>query len=228
MQDSRFTLPLCFVQTHQNSLSGKLESDTEESSHPPHLKDSKGRLMPKALVPLCSYHGTMIGKSFENFTLCDKFQQSVLNGQLCYSLNLKEGYSFHSKNGEKNSLTLVLDQPTNMGNIGEDAIASTIHLDQIGSHTDNRPGKYYMTDLKKMTGTDAFMALSNSEKRCQAESYQDCKNGHFFATLKQECKCVPFKLAWFQEVSLLKKTQIFNTIPSFSIFLSVAPWKKDV
>ena len=82
--------------------------DVEESLNPPHLRESRGRLMPKALVPLCSYQGNMIGKSFENLTLCDKFEQSVLNGQLCYSLNLREAYPLQSKNGQRNSLTLEM------------------------------------------------------------------------------------------------------------------------
>ena len=63
---------------------GNLGSFGEVSFHPAHLEDSRGRLMPKALVPLCSYQGTMLGKKLGNFTFCDKFKPRVLNGQLCY------------------------------------------------------------------------------------------------------------------------------------------------
>ena len=165
--------------------------------------------MPKALIPVCSYQSTILGKRHDNFIPCDKFQPSVLDGQLCFSLNLREHYSLQSKIGQGNSLTLVLDQPNDMGNEGEEA-SVTIHLDRIGGHSDNRPGKYYMSNLKKMTGTDAFMALSNSEKRCQAESYQDCRTRHFFAALEQECNCIPFKFAQFHQVNWLIITQIWN------------------
>ena len=148
----------------------------------------------------------MLGKRFENLTFCDKFQPSVFDGQLCYTLSLSEAYSLQSKNGQKNSLNLVLDEPTKTAN-KEDAYVTTIHLDRIGGHADNRAGRYYMSNLKKMTGSDAFMALSNSEKRCQAESYKDCRTRHFFAALENECKCIPFNLAQFHnEVSLLTVT----------------------
>ena len=57
-----------------------------------------------------------------------------------------------------------------------------------------------MTALKKMSGTDAFMALSTSEKGCQEESYQDCKTKSIFAEMEKECKCIPLKLANFKKV----------------------------
>ena len=157
--------------------------------------------MPKALVPLCSYQGTMLGKKLGNFAFCDKFKPSVLNGQLCYSLNLSQVTSSKSIDGQQNSLVIVLDQPSGFGLFGEEKSVATIHLGRIGGHSDNRPGKYYMSALKKMTGTDAFMALSNSDKGCQVESYQDCKTESIFAEMEKECKCIPPKLANFKKVS---------------------------
>ena len=157
--------------------------------------------MPKALVPLCSYQGTMLGKKLGNLTFCDKFKPSVLNGQLCYSLNLSQVTSSKSIVGHKNSLVIVLDQPSGFGLSGKEKSVATIHLNRIGGYSDNRPGKYHMTALKKMTGTDAFMALSTSEKGCQEESYQDCKTESIFAEMEKECKCIPLKLANFKKVS---------------------------
>ena len=178
----------------------------EVSFHPPHLEDSKGRLLPKALIPFCSYQGIMMGKKLGNFTFCDKFKPSVLNGQLCYSLNLSQVTSSKSIDGQQNSLVIVLDQPSGFGLSGKEKSLATIHLDRIGGYTKNKDGKYHMTALKKMTGTDAFMALSNSEKRCQADSYQDCRTRHFFAAVEQECNCIPFKFAQFHKVNWLKIT----------------------
>ena len=157
--------------------------------------------MPKALVPLCSYQGTMLGKKLGNFTFCDKFKPSVLNGQLCYSLNLSQVTSSKSIVGQQNSLVIILDQPSGFGLSGKEKSLATIHLDRIGGYTKNKAGKYHMTALKKMSGTDAFMALSNSEKGCQVESYQDCKTESIFAEMEKECKCIPLKLANFKKVS---------------------------
>ena len=157
--------------------------------------------MPNALVPLCSYQGTMLGKKLGNFTFCDKFKPSVLNGQLCYSLNLSQVTSSKSIVGQRNSLVIVLDQPSGFGLSGKEKSLATIHLDRIGGYTKNKAGKYHMTALKKMSGTDAFMALTTSEKGCQEESYQDCKTKIIFAEMEKECKCIPWQLANFKKVS---------------------------
>ena len=189
------------------------------SFHPPHLEDAKGRLLPKALIPLCSYQGIMLGKRHQNFTACDKFQPTVLNGQLCYSLNLSQVITSTSKSGQRNSLVIVLDQPTSFEQLGEENSLATIHLDTLAGFSDNRPGKYEMCVLKKMTGTDAFMSLPDSQKGCQHESYKDCKMEKIFAEILKECGCVPWKLAQFQKVSKSSETKISNASPPAPPFL---------
>ena len=157
--------------------------------------------MPKALVPLCSYQGTMLGKKLGNFTFCNIFKPSVLNGHLCYSLNISQVTSSKSIDGQQNSLVIVLDQPSGFGLFGEEKSVASIHLNRIGGYSKNKAGKYFMTALKKMSGTDAFMALSTSKKGCQVESYEHCKTEGFFAEMEKECKCIPPKLANFKKVS---------------------------
>ena len=176
--------------------------DAEEVSfHPPHVEDSNGRLLPKALIPLCSYQGTMLGKKLkhQNFIACDNFLPSVLNGQLCYSLNLSQAAP--SKSGMGNSVLIVLDKPDSLELNVEEKPVATFHLDSLGGFSDNRPGKYYMSSLKKMTGTDAFMSLSDTKKGCQSESYEECKMKTIFAALQRECRCIPLSLAKFFKVS---------------------------
>ena len=124
-----------------------------------------------------------------------------MDGQLCYSLNLTQAVTSESKSGQRNSLEIILDQPSGFGFSGDENSMATISIDTLAGFSDNRPGKYYMGVLKKMTGTNAFMALSNSEKRCQSESYADCKMGKIFAELQKKCKCVPWELVKFQKVS---------------------------
>ena len=185
--------------------------DVEEVTfHPPHLEDTKGRLLPKALIPLCSYQGTMLGKGYKEFTACDKFQPSVMNGQLCYSLNISQAVSSKSKSGVRNSVAIVLDQPNSLELTAEETSVATIHLDTLGGFSDNRPGKYYMSALKKMTGTDAFMSLTDFEKKCQLELYEDCKNKQIFAILERECKCVPLEFSKFLKEKVTVVREVFN------------------
>ena len=83
------------------------------SLHPVHLVDSQGSLTPNALVPLCAYQSnlTLLGRQMPDvpFTVCDKFQPTVLEGQLCYSLDLGDIRQGETKAGLEQGLLLVID-----------------------------------------------------------------------------------------------------------------------
>ena len=114
------------------------------SFHPEHLDDSLGQPLPKALIPLCSYQGSMLGKNVDrhNFTACRDFQPSLKNGQLCYSLNLSQIIGSESKSGIENGLTIVLDQPTSFELTRAESSVATIHLETLAGFSDSRPGRY--------------------------------------------------------------------------------------
>ena len=44
-----------------------------------------------------------------NFTVCDKFKPTILEGQLCYSLDIDELKEYPTKSGKSNGLLLLLD-----------------------------------------------------------------------------------------------------------------------
>ena len=182
------------------------------SFHPPHLDNSLGHLLPKALIPFCSYQGTMLGKnvSSHNFTACRGFQPSLKNGQLCYSLHLSQVIGSESKSGVKNGLTIVIDQPTSFELTRAESSVATIHLETLAGFSDGRAGRYYMSSLKKITGTDAYMALSNGEKECQPESFEECNMRQVFAELQRECKCIPWSLRNFQKVGIDDNISFMN------------------
>ena len=66
----------------------------EVSVHPPHLLDSQGNSTPAALIPFCSYSGDMdsVGQQIDGLDIpvCNKFQPSIMDGQLCYTLNISK------------------------------------------------------------------------------------------------------------------------------------------
>ena len=80
----------------------------ELSLHPVHLKpDTNGNLPPSALVPFCFYqedHNLLLPTTF-----CDKFEPTILEGQLCYSLNVTKSEWKATKTGKKSGLFLLLD-----------------------------------------------------------------------------------------------------------------------
>ena len=146
----------------------------------------------------------MLGKKFRNwdFVACDKFQPTVFNGQLCYSLNISQVVpSTESKGGDGNGLLLVLDEPSVLDFVDHERLLTTIHLNTLARFSVGRPGKYAMTALKKMTGTEAFMSMSNSEKECQLESFDECNKERVLAAFQRECNCYPWLLANSEAVS---------------------------
>ena len=133
IKDSLMTLgkiQFCFIIVIQ-WISGNLEDAKVVSFHPPHLELENGRLLPKALIPFCSYQGIMLGKKIKNwdFVTCDKFRPTLLNGQLCYSLNISQVVpSTESKGNNKNGLLLVLDQPSSLNIVDNQKPTITIHM----------------------------------------------------------------------------------------------------
>ena len=152
----------------------------ELSLHPVHLTpDKEGNLPPSALVPFCSYQGesSLLGRQLpemDNLTVCDKFQPTILEGQLCYTLDgaLLKGRS--AKSGKSNGLLLLLDSnPYNLNHeeesIGDPKVGGQkfkVFIHTLAQYTTFGPGSYAMTTLKKMTGTSSFEQLPDNQKKC--------------------------------------------------------------
>ena len=191
------------------------------SLHPPHLVDSSGSLTPAALIPFCAYQTdmTLLGQTRQDlpFTACSHFQPTVLEGQLCYSLEFKINTTM-SMTGKRNGLMIFLDQglteegkPTaedslTMKNvkelvsldteaIGQDTNDARIYLNTLSSFTDVRSGSYAMTSLKKMTGTDSFLELPLDKKLCQIGTFEDCQVQNYAMEVLEQCGCVPWALS---------------------------------
>ena len=83
----------------------------EMSLHPPHLVDPEGRLLPAALIPFCAYKTSMMGlrRSDLDFIACDKFQPTLLDGQLCYSFNKSSFEKGETGTGERNGFFMIID-----------------------------------------------------------------------------------------------------------------------
>ena len=80
-------------------------------NHPVHIVDEHGKLMPSAFIPFC-FLGTnlsSLGARVDRFSqpVCTKFMPMVLEGQLCYQLDLEKQGNFLK--GEENGLTIFLD-----------------------------------------------------------------------------------------------------------------------
>jgi hypothetical protein len=182
------------------------------SVHPPHLLDTQGNYTPAAFIPFCSYSGDMdsLGQSVDGLDIpvCNKFQPSMMDGQLCYTLNISSVISpeeIKTKFGETTGIILAVDQYKDTSADKEengiqglfdpkrttDQKSLSIHINTQSRYTSSSPGKYILTVLKKMTGTDSFLALSDEAKGCQIEPEDECRS----RKLEERCGCVPWALS---------------------------------
>ena len=186
-------------------------------SHPPHLTSAWS----SALIPFCAYKTDLnISKNSLalpglTFPLCSSFLPTILEGQLCYKLDLKEA----SGQGKKNELMLLLDynedrslqtsfktnelvdsqsSKTTMNFDttfeGLQGVSSKIQINTLSPYVRFGGGVFEMTLVKKMTAKLDFLKMTLEEKDCEVDLFEDCRT----KKLIKECNCVPWELPGFQ------------------------------
>ena len=168
-----------------------------------------------AFIPFCAYKTDLnfSGKSPSlagtAFPLCSSFLPTILEGQLCYKLTVKE----KSGKGKKHELMILLDynedrSVQSLSNITKDAKSSNRTLDfdtAVGSIQGSSAkvqintlspyvgfggGSYKMTDVKRMTAKKDFLKMPLKDRYCEEELYEDCRTRKLF----EQCNCVPLEL----------------------------------
>ena len=203
-------------------------------SHPPHLMSSWS----SAFVPFCAYK-TSLNFSKESyalegtdFPLCSSFLPTILEGQLCYKLDLKKV----SGNGKENELMLLLDyneerslqissnksittktsnETLNFGTAVDNIQGSSVKIviNTLSSFTGFGGGVFKMTDVKRMTAKEDFLKMPFKDKRCEVELYEDCRT----RKLLEECNCVPWELSRFQVGFFLFVVDISSNLQNMAI-----------
>ena len=84
------------------------------SNHPVHSMDQNVRIMPSSFIPFCEYGGNMsvVGMTLDGFDLpiCDKFRPKMLEGQLCYQIDVNEVKDqVDANNALKHGLIFAMD-----------------------------------------------------------------------------------------------------------------------
>ena len=172
-----------------------------------------------SLVPFCAYAGNFstLGRSIGglDFPICDKFKPTVLDGQVCYVLDLKEAVPSlqgETEKGKEKGLLLalnmniatkedisisgreLLDKDVLESEVLEYADTATLHISTLDRFWDTKPGSYAMTSLKKMTGTSSFLDLPENIKDCQIEDQERCYSRKYIEELQNQCNCLPWAL----------------------------------
>jgi hypothetical protein len=153
----------------------------------------------------------LTGKHDPPFPACTAFQPTVLEGQLCYSLNVSKVNDKLNhkkvKRGIENGLLLILD-PGKNDPVEQDATTKwdmslrlkqssqeknsvRVYLNTLDRFSGYKAGSYAMSSLKTMLVTDNFLGLPDETKACQVETYEECHAERYLT----DCGCVPWALS---------------------------------
>ena len=161
----------------------------------------------------------MLGTKVPNITfpVCDIFEPSVFDGQLCYQVgDLKHSGQAVSE-GKASGLMLLIDvnfekfieisahdendnkieRPINDVYFGQakrsNQNLASIHIGTLAKYVGHGPGDYALTAIKQMAGTDNFLAWPEEMRDCAIEKYEECQMKEFYQST-HECSCSPFHL----------------------------------
>ena len=148
-----------------------------------------------------------------SYPTCQAFTPTPLDGQLCYKLQVNKT-SKGSDNRE--GLLLVLDMNEDMlfplgsqndtmkdidplrfsSNLmtSDNKNSAKIHIKTLSGFKSFGPGSYRMTSVKKLEGTKDFLSMSQADRKCSLEDFEDCRRQALF----EKCKCVLWELGIVQ------------------------------
>ena len=184
----------------------------ELSQHPVHLTpDDQGNRPPSALVPFCSYQENsnlfeQENPNLKNLTVCDRFEPTILEGQLCFSLDIAKLKQKPTKSGKSNGLFLLIDPnpyplisiDKSVGSFGMKRQSFKFFIHTLAPYTTFTPGSYGMSTLKRMTSTKSFEKLPDHQKKCQVHNREECQTKKYLDQVQRECKCSPWSLSTSQ------------------------------
>ena len=168
---------------------------SEKSNHPVHLTEGSS----SAFIPYCGFSTSFkeLSKdpgSKKEFLTCDKFRPVLLEGDLCYQLDISKHVQNQISFGPRNGLLLVLDnnldksvhvttkydQTTDKTRFtvggGETSPPARVYIHTLAGHWALTPGLHSMTAVKEVTGTPSFLALTQEQRGgCQEEEREECQ-----------------------------------------------------
>ena len=150
---------------------------------------------------------------FGNLTVCDKFKETILEGQRCFSLDVSKKGKTETKSGISHGILLLLDPNSYQVKTDKDADVKApisedqsfkVHIHTLAPHSIFGPGSYAMSSLKKMTGTESFEQLPDSRKKCLVHNREECHTQKYLKLVQKECGCTPWTLQNDQDRNQVK------------------------
>ena len=193
-----------------------MQTAASMSNHPVAIYDEQGQIQPSAFVPFCSFGAKMIGSKVPNMTfpVCNISEPTVFEGRLCYKINVEKRSGRTVFEGKESGLMLLIDVnsersidiTTHVEDSGNQSVTdvylgrarmknknlASIHIGTLAQFTGYGPGDYALTAIKKMTGTENFLAWPQDKRKCALERYEKCQMKGFLEE-SMKCGCSPFQ-----------------------------------
>ena len=154
----------------------------------------------------------------------------MLEGQVCYELNISQHNTNKTRPGLDYELLVIIDtgkdndcingkpeilninkhMTFSLNPIIHDDTSARIYLNTLSGFTAYRAGRFAMSAIKQMTGTDSFLQQTDDNKGCQIEAFEDCQKKRYMARLQQLCGCVPWAI--IRELKVNGQTSIIINI----------------
>ena len=159
---------------------------------------------------------TLLGREYKNFSLplCSVFQPRLLNGQLCYSVDVNKVSGLDAfEQGPNNGLTLFIDyNDERMIDINDGfgkkgtKFKTNIHdhhqyqkvkiyMNTLKPFIGYGPGNYEMSAIKIMDTTEDFVSLPEDVRGCQMQyTTMNCQLEDYMQQAAEICRCSPISL----------------------------------
>ena len=176
-------------------------------------------MMPTALIPFCAYKAdlTIPGNKMDGFAFpfCTGFDPILLEGDVCYTVNIKALIKepIKTEMGKENGLMLLLDSGSlglanqdkpvmedfnrlNMAQRQGEVGSLRIYINTLAPFSNNRAGSYKMSTLKEMNGTNNFLGSPLRTKQCwsygrKERTLEQCQSQAYTESVQKECGCLP-------------------------------------
>ena len=190
-------------------------ADPTQITHPVHLTSKWS----SAFIPFCAYKTDLnfskdsFALEGTDFPLCSSFLPTILEGQLCYKLDLKE----FSGQGKANELMLLLDyneerslqvssNKTDIVKLSNKTLnfdtavktiqssSAKVQINTLSPSVNFGGGVFLLAIVKRITATADFLEMPLKDRNCEVEFYEDCRTRKLF----RHCNCVPWEMSIFQ------------------------------
>ena len=201
----------------------------------PHLPSMNEPAQPFALIPFCAYQGDMsrLGQEshLKDLPVCSQFSYSIIEGELCYTLNVQTP---KTKAGKGNGILLIIDalpvtpdpglqqgrQAQAKNKIFDTKAATSsqeadLYLPTLESFRGRAKGSFSLTALKRITATKAFLDMKDFVRGCSLQNYEECQTEMLLKSSEEICGCLP----WGLSPALGSKVRNTTTPPSHSSVL---------